>query len=212
MYHYLESCVDRDVLIYHFYPHGSKEIADLSHVSTKDRSWFEWNTSVQMIMHDQEPLNFDYYDQTYLENNMPLWFEQNDKLTAKTLDLVPETKDIFVNQNLNFVSYGRTIYDKTMICHSEQRSSNLNKYQSHNMIGVYWWSHAIIARDWYRYAEIDPELVYPTTFNKDFNIYNRAWTGSREYRVKFTDLVIEHNLVDKIFHNLRSKTLSKLQL
>jgi hypothetical protein len=148
-------------------------------------------------MHDQEPLNFDYYDQTYLENNMPMWFENNDKLTAKTLELVPTTKDILINQNLNFISYGRTIYDKTLICHSEQRSSNLDKYQAHNMVGVYWWSHAIIARDWYRYAEIDPELVYPTTFNKDFNIYNRAWTGSREYRVKFTDLVKEHNLVDK---------------
>jgi len=205
MYHYLESCVDCDVLIYHFYPHGSKEIADLSHVSTKDRSWLEWNTSLQMIMHDQEPLNFNYYNPTYLENNISFWFEQNDKLTAKTLNLVPEIKDIFVNQNLNFVSYGRTIYDKTLICHSEQRSDNVEKYQDHNMIGVYWWSHAIIARDWYRYAEIDPELVYPTTFNKDFNIYNRAWTGSREYRVKFTDLVIAHNLVDK--SNIKFSTI-----
>jgi hypothetical protein len=140
-----------------------------------------------------------------LKNNISLWFEKNDKLTAKTLDLVPATKDIFVNQNLNFVSYGRTIYDKTLICHSEQRSSNVEKYQDHNMIGVYWWSHAIIARDWYRYAEIDPKLVYPTTFNKDFNIYNRAWTGSREYRVKFTDLVIEHNLVDK--SNIKFSTI-----
>jgi hypothetical protein len=124
------------------------------------------------------------------------WFNKHDKLTAKTMELVPKTKDILSIQNLNFVCYGRSIYDKTLICHSEQRSENLKKYQENNMVGVYWWSHAIISRDWYRYAELDPSLVYANTFNKDFNIYNRAWSGSREYRVKFTDLLVENNLIN----------------
>ncbi len=197
MYHYLESCVDCDVLIYHFYPHGSKEIDDLSQFSIRDRSWFEWNTSLLMVMHDQEPLNFDYYNEDNLTNSMLPWFNKHDKLTAKTMELVPETKDILSTQNLNFVCYGRSIYDKTLICHSEQRSENLKKYQENNMVGVYWWSHAIISRDWYRYAELDPSLVYANTFNKDFNIYNRAWSGSREYRVKFTDLLVENNLINR---------------
>ena len=196
MYHYLESCVDRDVLIYHFYPHGSKEIEDLSQFSIRDRSWFEWNTSLLMVMHDQEPLNFDYYNKDNLTNSMLPWFDKHDKLTAKTMELIPKTKDILSSQNLNFVSYGRSIYDKTLICHSEQRSENLKKYQENNMVGVYWWSHAIISRDWYRYAELDPSLVYANTFNKDFKIYNRAWSGSREYRVKFTDLLVENNLIN----------------
>lgn len=53
----------------------------------------------------------------------------------------------------------------------------------------------MIARDWYRYAEVDPNLIYsyepPPTL---FNVYNRAWSGSREYRMKFADLVIDRGL------------------
>ena len=30
---------------------------------------------------------------------------------------------------------------------------------------------------------------------KDFLIYNRAWSGTREYRLKFAELIINHNLV-----------------
>ena len=194
MYHYLERCVEGDVLIYHFSPHGSKEIEHLTQLSHKDRSWLDWNTSLLMIMHDQEPLNFEYYNEDNLRKNMLPWFWQHDKLTARTTELVPKTLDILVQQNLGFVSYGRSIYDKILICHSEKRSENLQEYEQHNAIGVYWWSHAIISRDWYRYAEIDPELVYPDQYPLDFNIYNRAWTGSREYRVKFADLIVEHNL------------------
>jgi hypothetical protein len=31
---------------------------------------------------------------------------------------------------------------------------------------------------------------------KDFLIYNRAWTGLREYRIKFTELIVDYNLQD----------------
>lgn len=54
----------------------------------------------------------------------------------------------------------------------------------------------MIARDWYRYAEVDPNLTTgdalpPSTL---FNVYNRAWSGPREYRIKFADLVIDSGL------------------
>lgn len=195
MYHYLERCVDRDVLIYHFSPHGSKEIKNLTQLSHRDRNWFDWNTSILMIMHDQEPLNFNYYNKENLRKNMLPWFWQHDPLTARTAELIPKTLDILLEQNLGFISHGRSIFDKILICHSEKRSSNLELYEQHNAIGVYWWSHAIISRDWYRYAEYDPELNYPETYPIDFNIYNRAWAGSREYRVKFTDLIVDNDLV-----------------
>jgi hypothetical protein len=53
-----------------------------------------------------------------------------------------------------------------------------------------------MARDWYRYAEVDPKIQsLPDHYTYDFNIYNRAWTGTREYRIKFTDLLIENNLI-----------------
>ena len=63
-------------------------------------------------------------------------------------------------------------------------------------IGIYWWSHAIIARDWYRYAQIDQQVNYHSmNFDKDFNVYNRAWTGTREYRLKFTEMIVQNNLL-----------------
>jgi hypothetical protein len=56
----------------------------------------------------------------------------------------------------------------------------------------------MIARDWFRYAEQDPVLKFsPNQITHDFLIYNRAWTGTREYRLKFTDLLIDYNLVDQ---------------
>jgi hypothetical protein len=58
---------------------------------------------------------------------------------------------------------------------------------------VYYWCHALIARDWFRYAQID---TFKKNVNKTFLIYNRAWSGSREYRLKFVDLLIEQNLID----------------
>jgi hypothetical protein len=60
---------------------------------------------------------------------------------------------------------------------------------------VYYWSHALIARDWYRYAELDPGLDFDTNkIVKDFIIYCRAWSGTREYRLKFLELLIDSQL------------------
>jgi hypothetical protein len=70
----------------------------------------------------------------------------------------------------------------------------LLKYISDSeLIPIYYWSHAVIARDWFRYAE---HANFKKQSQKTFLIYNRAWTGTREYRLKFTDLLIENNLVD----------------
>jgi hypothetical protein len=82
------------------------------------------------------------------------------------------------------------------LCHSEKKSLELSKYESIDAIGVYWWSHASIARDWYRYACIDQRLIYKgNSFIYDFNVYNRAWEGSREYRLKFAEMIIENTLL-----------------
>jgi hypothetical protein len=105
---------------------------------------------------------------------------------------------MFPVKNINYV---RNIFSKNLLLHSEKRSENLIKYESDNeLILVYYWSHAVIARDWFRYAQ---HVNFQKTFQKTFLIYNRAWTGTREYRLKFTDLLIENALVDhcKTFFN-----------
>jgi hypothetical protein len=95
--------------------------------------------------------------------------------------------------NLKLALNGRLYEIPVILVHSEQRSSNLQRYQSSDFIPVYWWCHALLARDWFRYAEVDPTLEDRQT-KKDFLIYNRAWSGTREYRLKFAEMLIENNL------------------
>ena len=62
LYHYIESVANKacgDVVIYRFYPHGSKKIQDLTPL--KD---YPYKLSVNqpiIYCNDQEPLNFDFY-------------------------------------------------------------------------------------------------------------------------------------------------------
>lgn len=51
----------------------------------------------------------------------------------------------------------------------------------------------MIARDWFRYAE--HVQIEKNSQTRPFMIYNRAWSGSREYRLKFADLLIDADLV-----------------
>jgi hypothetical protein len=89
-----------------------------------------------------------------------------------------------------------SVYDRTLILHSEKNSNEVLKYQSNEFVPVYLWSHAIIARDWFRYAEIDP-LLKNKSITKDFLVYNRAWSGVREYRLRFTELIVNYDLAEK---------------
>ena len=84
-------------------------------------------------------------------------------------------------------------FEYTILCHSEKNSSQVELYEKNGFIGVYYWSHALIARDWFRYAEIDPGLKKHQT-TKDFLVYNRAWSGTREYRVRFAEMLLDANL------------------
>jgi hypothetical protein len=105
-------------------------------------------------------------------------------------------KKLVTDQNLrSIIGTRHSVYDKTLLVHSEQNSHNLAQYENADFVGVYWWAHAAIAADWYRYAPHDLGLI--PNFNqikKDFLVYNRAWSGTREYRLKFTELLVENNL------------------
>ena len=151
--------------------------------------------SAVMIMHDQEPLDWDLYNAEYMDQNLVPWYTNN--LTT----LVYQAQSDAVRQhiskkNLAAVCYGNVTADVNLLCHSEVNSPHIAKYIKVGLLPVYWWSHAAIARDWYRYAQHDPSLqVMPDEYPQDFLIYNRAWSGSREYRLKFADLILDKALV-----------------
>jgi hypothetical protein len=190
LYHYIESIaqdIRDDVIIYRFYPHGSKKIEDLHPTLDQEKSsLYGMETSAQVMCHDQEPLSFDAYTHC-----LPIM----GKMTHEVI--LREYKNIgFESFNLRSApSAWSNIYDKAVLLHSEQRSNEVSKYQNHQFIPVYYWSHALIARDWFRYAQYQSRRQ---TINKKttFLIYNRAWSGTREYRLKFMDYLLDNNLVD----------------
>lgn len=142
------------------------------------RQWIGWPI---IFIHDQELLNFDDY---------------TDEL-VKQSEFYQKSNSIFLeNLNLRWLSWGN-IYDRAIITHSEINSEQVEKYRSNGFEPVYFWSHAIIARDWLRYAEHDPALrnIKDDLPWKDFLVYSRGWRGMREYRLFMADLMIEHDLL-----------------
>jgi hypothetical protein len=136
-----------------------------------------------IIAHDQEPLCFDAYC-----IQRP---EIRDFLQARSIDA-----ELAPDLNLGYCYY-RNYFSKKVLLHSEIGGPDLDKYQQHgSFVPCFFWSHSLIAADWYRYAKADPELARPRNIRKLFNCYARAWSGSREYRLKFLDMITRSGLGD----------------
>jgi hypothetical protein len=177
LYHYINGLFPEPVCMYLFLPHGSRNILNLTgleYMSSYCRVAYP-----QVICNDQEPLNYHFYQ------NIPK-------------DVVEKFKKI--HQRTNFdnnlkIMLPNNIHDKILLLHSEKNSEDLKLYQSDGYQGVYYWCNAIIARDWYRFAEYDKRLQSSNIPTKNFLIYCRDWSGSREYRIKFQELLYKNNLV-----------------
>jgi hypothetical protein len=199
LYDFLDQFVDNDVIIYRFYPHGSRKFSNIKPLKSylEYRDYHSTLGCIPMLIHDQELLDFDFYNDidpkeilTFMQRNRSERLKQ-----LQQRNILDRVIDIQRCQNLD-IFYGQHIADGWLLCHSEKNSSELSKYQSLGAIGLYWWSHAMIARDWYRYAQIDQRLNFLSMdFEKNFNVYNRAWSGIREYRLKFAEMIVQNNLL-----------------
>jgi hypothetical protein len=171
LYHFIEdlaqSIYQERVIIYRFYPHGSKNIEDMEILEPD--SWQNIVLSPSLYCNDQEPLDYTYYNTI------------KRKLRPPTFTRLPH----FLNN--------RTVYEKVLLLHSEQQSANVKQYSQDYFIPVYWWSHATLSLDWFRYAQ---HIRLNKQHKKTFLIYNRAWSGTREYRLRFCELLIQFNLQD----------------
>jgi hypothetical protein len=180
-----------DTIIYRFYPNGSKDPKDLKML---DHRWddeiknnFEkFVYRIPIICHDQEPLDFDSYEFDR-DDLCKILIHQNPHIVDS---ISKETQRLKLIQKLNLVGFlVPSFNDKVILLHSEKNSKNLEKYQN-LCVGCYWWSHAMISLDWFRFAKIDPRLsTNVKDFSFDFNVYCRAWSGSREYRLVFLSML-----------------------
>ena len=179
LYHYIEHLSQQlwqgHVLIYRFYPHGSKDLNNLKFLEELD-NFSNLIELPHIYCNDQEPLDYEKYQtETHISD-----------------EAVAVCKSMNYSK-MNIRDYPIDIWDKAVLIHSEQRSNNVVQYQEDQFITVYYWSHAIIAREWFRYAE---HVRQTKQVEKTFLIYNRAWSGTREYRLKFAETLLRLGLED----------------
>jgi len=184
LYHFVEKIAEKihrdTVIIYRFFPYGSKNIEQLNFLNNKNYSWEEKIKFPHIWCNDQEPLDHEFYS-VNLRNKDNSAF-------------VKVQKSIGQYRGHNNLNYMVNWFEKNLLLHSEKRSLNLEKYQLDNkLITVYYWNHAVLALDWFRYAQ---HAVFHKQLKKTFLIYNRAWSGTREYRLKFCDFLIDYNLIN----------------
>ena len=182
LYHFIENIAEEihgdRVIIYHFWPHGSKNLNDFNPLRIVDLKNLTLNLKV--LCADQEPLDYDCYEKS---------------TSTKAIELNEFLANLGVNSKIK-TNLGHEFYIKYsnhILLHSEKRSSDVEKYQQAEYIPTYYWSHGLISRDWFRYAKHEQQTKSVT---KNFLIYNRAWSGTREYRLKFADLLVNNNLIN----------------
>ena len=175
LYHFIENIakeINDNIIIYRFYPYGSKKLEDLVELCGPNT----WQTKVlgsSIWCYDQEPLNYELY--------------QHRGGTSKFADLL---RSVGITPTSGLPVF-YTIYGKGYLLHSEKRSEDVIKYQNSQVIPIYYWSHALIALDWFRFAQ---HIKQKKQIKNIFLIYSRAWSGTREYRLKFAELLIGLNL------------------
>lgn len=128
-----------------------------------------------LVCNDQEPLDYDYYQ----NNNNHSEFINKHLAKGRCEYEKQHTK------NLRWI-YPVNFQKKWVLLHSELNSHEVEKYNDSELFEcAYWWSHAFISRDWYRFAEYDNMLKPASKIKKLFLMYCRDTTGSRTYRADF---------------------------
>jgi len=193
LYHYLDDCVNHDLVIYRWTPHGSRKLEDLKELTSYTDYEFE-NLPV-LILHDQEPLNYNLWSRNDFKDRVSVLF--SNFLKNNSLDCNNKILEYFSHQHLRSLAIMcENQHDLTILVHSEQRSPEINLFANNNFVPVYYWSHGLIAQDWFRYAKHDPKLNYNLqSIQFDFLVYNRAWSGTREYRLDFSNQLAQENLI-----------------
>jgi hypothetical protein len=189
LYNWVESMLPEPATLYVFRPPGSKKISDLDWLREYDESYtWRWPG---VILHDQEPLDWDFYNCPSNYRNMEWWGTHNLSLESCKL-----RNEYHANFNLKSVVLGKSsqLYDQVILINSEKNSTDLEKYQQNGFVCVHYWAHAIIARDWYRFAQYDSRLNATQQPKNKFLIYCRDWSHRREYRLKFLELLVQNNL------------------
>lgn len=92
-------------------------------------------------------------------------------------------------------------------CHSELRSDEITDLERNFFVPCYYWYHAFIARDWYRYWHLHRELAPRDKSDAPYRflLYARDDSGTRRYRKQMLERLKVHH--HAILHNWEGTTV-----
>jgi len=211
LYDFIHQVTEKKFNLLYFYPFGSKDISnlimyqqhqkELDRIAKKDligcqifkksstlfsRTFLINRYQPVLLCHDQEPLYFDLYQGKDLYRNL-----------HKDTGVIDE---VFKFDNFN-LRWTIPLNDQKywILLHSEKNSTELEKYENTNrFIGAYYWSHAFLSLDWFRFAEYDKSLASShSRSDKQFLIYCRDNSGTRSYRKLFLEQLKSKDILQK---------------
>ena len=213
LYEYLESVVNEPVCCYLFRPHGSKNILDLSKL--RAYALTAEAISSKIVFHDQEPLLQDYLfnPQVYISKVSSVTDQQHDWYLI-SINIVTSYANLGLVKSelggrLIYIG-GAPIHNSIILVHGDYNTNTAN-LMSYGYTPVFLWSHALLALDWFRFVPHDLLLTPMQGKTKKFLIYCRDWTGTREYRLKFQELVAKTGLLDSSQTSI-SKTVDSIHI
>jgi len=186
LYNFVTQALENRYLVKYFYPWGEKGFKNIidnfednqpkpiTEIFLNDK-----DDQPTIICYDQEPLEFELYSDDQLD-------QQLDQCKQRTQNLSKHTE--YHDLNLRWEQpYSKL--EHWVLLHSELNSPEVIKYESTGLFKcAYWWSHAVIALDWYRFARYDNRLTDKSQpIKANFLVYARATTGKRAYRKIFLE-------------------------
>jgi hypothetical protein len=189
LYNFVAQALENKYLVKHFHPWGHKGFANVIDNIEDARPNVKSRDIPVLLCHDQEPLDFELYNDTNLVKQLDTFYPVLRKMIQSLLD-----KGIS-NLNLRWVQPNWHRFEKRLdqpywtLLHSELNSPEVLKYESTGLFKcAYWWAHAPIAVDWYRFARYDTRLIRRSQdLVANFLVYARDTTGKRAYRNKFLE-------------------------
>ncbi|MDC1281556.1 hypothetical protein N8Z09_02760 [Methylophilaceae bacterium] len=180
--------------------------------------------TAQVLVNDQEPIMIDsirnwrhehvpqspfstltnMYERVELDNffideqDKEKWEKEKHKFVAPIDHFLKITDELTFASQLMF-----TGQYKPIIVHSELNSLDVEEV-SKEFIPVYVFWHGLISRDWYRHWKYNNDCkpsIARANSDKRFLLYARAWTGTRKYRLRFVEHIINKELHSNFRYN-----------
>jgi hypothetical protein len=190
LYNFVTQALENKYLIKYFHPWGHKDFVNIVDNEEDNRPTYNYTDMPVLICHDQEPLDFELYNDINFNKQIDGFINSERNSPPGYIDRYKSLKKAIDNGRKNLNLRWADPANKTeywTLLHSELNSPQVIQYESTGLFKcAYWWAHAPIAIDWYRFAQYDNRLKRQTeNIKANFLVYARATTGKRAYRKIF---------------------------